>query len=150
MTEFPTGTVTLLFTDIEGSTKLLRRAGARYPRFLQDHNRLLREAFTAHRGHEVDTAGDGFLVAFSSAEDAVAAAAQVQLVLAEHAWPEDVDVRVRIGIHTGHPGSSEGKYVGLDVHRAARIMAAGHGGQVLVSQSTQRLLDDAQAIPLGE
>ena len=129
----PTGTVTFLFTDIEGSTRLLQQLGDAYAGVLSEHHALLREVWARHRGVEVDTAGDSFFVAFSRASDAVAAAGEAQLALA--AGP----ARVRIGLHTGEPIEGAGGYVGLDVHRAARIAAAGHGGQVLLSQATTDL-----------
>jgi predicted ATPase/class 3 adenylate cyclase len=129
--QLPTGTVTLLFTDIEGSTKLLQELVERYSDVLTKHRRLLRDAFQRHGGVEVDTQGDAFFYAFSEAEDAVAAAAGAQEALAEG------PVRVRIGIHTGAPTATEDGYLGMDVHLAARIMSAGHGGQVLVSEQTR-------------
>jgi predicted ATPase len=135
MTELPTGTVTLLFTDIEGSTRLLDNLGERYVDVLAEHHRLLREAFEHHGGVEANTQGDGFFVVFSSATDAVAAAAEAQRSLA--AGP----VRVRMGLHTGEPALTGEGYVGIDVHRAARIGAAGHGGQIVVSETTRALLD---------
>jgi predicted ATPase/class 3 adenylate cyclase len=142
MTAQPAGTVTLLFTDIEGSTRLLERLGGeRYTEALSLHRHLLRGAFERHGGYEVDYEGDAFFVAFSRAEDAVTAAASAQQALAAADWPEDQEFRVRMGIHTGEPLALPPKYVGLDVHRAARIMAAGHGGQVLLSQTTRDLLD---------
>ncbi|HEY6149205.1 MAG TPA: adenylate/guanylate cyclase domain-containing protein [Gaiellaceae bacterium] len=138
----PTGTVTLLFSDIEGSTRLLQRAGEAYAELLADHRRLLREAFASNRGFEMDNEGDAFFVAFESANDAAAAAADAQRALAAHDWPDEHEIRVRMGLHTGEPQAVDGRYVGLVVHAAARIMAAGHGGQVLVSESTRALLDD--------
>ena len=135
MAELPTGTVTFLFTDIEGSTKLLHELGDEYADVLAEHRRILREAFSAHDGVEVDTQGDAFFVAFPRATDAADAAAESQRALAEG------PVRVRMGIHTGEPIRTDEGYVGLDVHRAARIAAAGHGGQVLVSQTSRDLLD---------
>jgi predicted ATPase/class 3 adenylate cyclase len=135
------GTVTLLFSDIEGSTRLLRRLGDAYAAALSAHRDLIRDAVGRHRGFEVDVQGDAFFVTFGSAYDAVAAAAEVQRALAEHVWPEGSELRVRIGLHTGEPAFVDGRYVGLDVHHGARVMAAGHGGQVLVSQSTRALLD---------
>jgi predicted ATPase len=131
--ELPTGTVTFLFTDIEGSTRLLQELGEAYAEVLAEHRRALRDAWTKHDGIEVDTQGDAFFVAFARASDAVAAAADAQLALA--AGP----VRVRMGLHTGEPLRAEEGYVGFDVHRAARIAAAGHGGQVLLSQATADL-----------
>jgi predicted ATPase/class 3 adenylate cyclase len=151
MADAPSGTVTLLFTDIEGSTKLLQRAGDTYADLLDQHRVLLRSAFDANGGYEVDTEGDAFFVAFPSANDAVAAAAEAQQALARHEWPEDTEIRVRIGVHTGEPRLIEGKYVGLDVHRAARVMAASHGGQVVISHSTRDLLEEGfQLRDLGE
>src|SRR3712207_4764894 len=106
MPALPTGTVTLLFTDIEGSTQLLRRLGDAYAGVLAEHQRLLREAFAAHGGHEVDTQGDAFFAAFPRAVDAVRAAVAAQLTLADHPWPEGGSVRVRMGLHTGEPTST--------------------------------------------
>jgi predicted ATPase len=134
MPELPTGTVTFLFTDIEGSTRLLETLGDDYADVLAEHRRILRDAFAAHDGVEVDTQGDAFFVAFQRATDAAAAAAEAQRVLAEG------PVRVRMGIHTGEPIRTDEGYVGIDVHRAARIAAAGHGGQVLISQTSRDLL----------
>jgi predicted ATPase/class 3 adenylate cyclase len=140
----PLGTVSLLFTDIEGSTQLLQRVGTkRYALLLDRHRRLLREAFAAHGGYEVDCEGDAFFVAFPSAAGAIDAAATAQRALASEAWPDDATVRVRVGVHTGEPLAAPPKYVGIDVHRAARIMSAAHGGQVLVSDTTRELLRDA-------
>jgi predicted ATPase/class 3 adenylate cyclase len=131
----PTGTVTLLFTDIEGSTRLLHELGDAYADVLAEHRAVLRAAFERHNGVEVDTQGDAFFVAFAGAQEAVAAAAEAQAALA------DGGVRIRIGVHTGEPLVTKEGYVGTDVHRAARIMSAGHGGQVLISQTTHDLLD---------
>ncbi len=111
---------------------------------MQEHQRLLRAAFVAHGGHEVDTQGDSFFVAFASARDALLAAVEGQLALSSHRWPEGVQVKVRMGLHTGQVVASGDRYTGLAVHRAARIGAAGHGGQVLVSQATQTLLEDEE------
>jgi len=135
MAELPTGTVTFLFSDIEGSTKLLHELGDGYADVLAEHRRSLRKAFGAHDGVEVDTQGDAFFVAFARATDAAAAAAESQHALA------DGPVRVRMGIHTGEPIRTDEGYAGMDVHRAARIAAVGHGGQVLVSQTSRDLLD---------
>jgi predicted ATPase/class 3 adenylate cyclase len=141
MRQLPTGTVTLLFTDIEGSTRLLQELGReRYVRALEQHRRLLREAFVRFGGVEVEVQGDSFHFAFATATDAVRAAAAGQLALVDHDWP-DAPIRVRMGIHTGAPVVSGGLYAGLDVHRAARVMSVGHGGQVLISQATRDLLD---------
>ena len=151
MSELPRGTVTLLFSDIEGSTRLLQRMGDAYADLLDVHRRLLGEAFARHRGFVVDNEGDAFFVAFDSANDAVAAAADAQLALARHDWSEGDEIRVRMGLHTGEPRAIDGRYVGLAVHAAARVMSAGHGGQVLVSESTRALLDDRfQLHDLGE
>jgi predicted ATPase/class 3 adenylate cyclase len=135
MAELPTGTVTFLFTDIEGSTKLLKELSDDYSTVLAEHRRILRDAFVAHDGVEVDTQGDAFFVAFARATDAVAAAAGAQRGLAGG------PIRVRIGIHTGEPLRTDEGYVGMDVHRAARIAAVGHGGQVLISQSARDLVE---------
>jgi peptide/nickel transport system substrate-binding protein len=141
--ELPVGTVTFLFTDIEGSTQLLKTLGGEgYGHALDDHRRILREAFAEHDGREIDTQGDSFFAAFRRAKDAVACAIACQRRLADHAWPGDADLRVRMGIHTGEPAMGGERYVGMGVHRAARICAAGHGGQVLVSQTTRELLRD--------
>jgi predicted ATPase/class 3 adenylate cyclase len=142
MAELPSGTVTFLFSDVEGSTRLLTRLGDRYGEVLGEHQRLLRAAFDEHRGREVHTEGDGFFVAFARASDAIAAAVGAQRSLASQRWPEGVDVRVRMGVHTGEAKVRLDDYVGLDVHRAARICAAGHGGQVLISSSTRELVAD--------
>jgi DNA-binding NarL/FixJ family response regulator/class 3 adenylate cyclase len=142
MNELPSGTVTFLFSDVEGSTVLLRRLRDRYSDVLGDHRRLLRDAFAEHGGHEVGTEGDSFFVAFTNPASALAAAASAQRSLAAHEWPEDADVRVRMGVHTGTVSISDGHYVGLAVHRAARICGAGDGGQILVSQATRSLLHD--------
>jgi predicted ATPase/class 3 adenylate cyclase len=151
MAELPTGTVTLLFTDIEGSTRLLQRAGDAYAELLRRHRTLLADAFTGRRGVVVDSEGDAFFVAFSSAKDAVVAAADAQRALHEHDWPGGEEIRVRMGLHTGEPRLVEGRYVGLDVHHAARVMGVAHGGQVLVSETTRALLDDgARLRDLGE
>src|SRR5947208_2786528 len=133
MPELPRATVTLLFSDIAGSTHLLQHLGERYAGVLEEHRRLLRAAFAAQGGCEVGTEGDSFFVTFSRASDAVAAAAAAQRALAAHPWPEGAPVTVRMGLHTGAPQLTEAGYVGLDVHRAARISAAGHGGQILLS-----------------
>jgi YVTN family beta-propeller protein len=144
MPEVPSGAVTFLFTDIEGSTRLVKQLRDRYGEVLRDHQRLLREAFAAHGGYEVDTQGDSFFVAFSSAREALLAAVEGQLALLSHEWPEGVEIKVRMGLHTGQAVAHDGRYTGLAVHRAARIGAAGHGGQILVSHSTQTLLEDEE------
>jgi predicted ATPase/serine/threonine protein kinase/DNA-binding CsgD family transcriptional regulator len=137
----PTGTVTLLFTDIEGSTRLLERLGDSYADVLAECRQLLRATFQEWNGREVDTQGDAFFIAFARATDAVLAAVDVQRALSAHPWPEGVAVRVRMGLHTGEPTLTHEGYVGLDVNRAARIMSAGHGGQVLLSQTTANLVE---------
>ena len=142
MAQLPTGTTTFLFADIEGSTRLLTRLRGRYADVLDEHRRLLRAAFAERDGREVDTEGDALFVAFARASDAIAAAVEAQRALASHGWPEGADVRVRMGLHTGEAEVRDGDYVGLDVHRAARICSAGHGGQVLISRSTRELVID--------
>jgi predicted ATPase/class 3 adenylate cyclase len=143
MPEPPSGVVTLLFSDIEGLTRLLRRIGSdTYAGLLAEHRRLLDEAFARHDGFRVGSEGDAFFVAFASAGDAAAAAGEAQRALAEHPWPEQTEIRVRMGLHSGEPRLIDCNYVGLDVHQAARVMAAGHGGQVLLSEATRGLLDD--------
>src|SRR5438874_3447227 len=140
----PSGTVTFLFTDIEGSTRLLHELGGSYADALAEHRRVLREAFARHGGVEVDTQGDAFFVAFARASDALAAASESQDALSTG------PIRVRMGVHTGEPIATDEGYVGIDVHRAARIAAAGHGGQVLVSQSTRDLCGGDGLRDLGE
>src|SRR5947207_2648746 len=151
MSELPVGRVTLLFTDVEGSTRLLQRVGGRYADLLEQHRGLLRSAFRRWDGVEVDIEGDAFFVAFASAESAVAAAADAQRALTTHPWPDDAEIRVRVGIHTGQVRQVGQGYVGLDVHRAARVMAAGHGGQVLLSNATRKELGEGASLrDLGE
>jgi len=148
MAELPAGTVTFLFTDIEGSTKLLQRLGAAgYAPVRDTHHRLLRKTSARHGGVEVDTQGDAFFLAFATATGALEAAAAVQRAFAAHPWPDGSPVQVRMGLHTGTPLVTGEGYVGLDVVRAARIAAAGHGGQVLLSQTTRNLVE--QALPEG-
>jgi class 3 adenylate cyclase len=132
----PRGTVTFLFTDIEGSTDLARQFRARFGRVRSEHRQLLRDAFSRNEGHEIDTAGDGFFVAFERAGDAVAAAIDAQRALA------DGSVRVRMGLHTAEPYLDDEGYVGVGVHRAARICAAGHGRQILLSNTTAGIVED--------
>ena len=143
----PGGVVTLVFTDIEGSTRLVQALGDRWTSLLHDHRVIMRDAWNAWNGHEMGTEGDSFFVSFPSASDAVAAAVQSQRALAAHSWPEGARIRVRIGMHTGEPTVVAGDYVGVDVHRAARIASAGHGGQVLLSKVTRDLVE--QAAPGG-
>ena len=146
----PVGTVTLLFTDVEGSTRLLERLGTQtYAEVLEQHRQLLRDAFSGHEGYEFGTEGDALFVAFARAGDAVAAAAAGQQALAAAEWPDGVELRVRMGLHTGDPLPAGSNYVGIDLHRAARIMSAGHGGQVVVSASTRALVD-GELRELGE
>jgi predicted ATPase/class 3 adenylate cyclase len=145
----------LLFTDIEGSTHLLQQLDERYALVLAECRHLLRAAFQRWSGYEIDTSGDAFFVVFAGASDAITATVEAQRLLASHSWPEGVAVRVRMGLHTGEPSLTPEGYVGLDVHRAARIMSAGHGGQVLLSQTTcnlveQDLPDDVSVRDLGE
>jgi predicted ATPase/class 3 adenylate cyclase len=151
----PTGTVTFFFSDIEGSTKLVEALGERYADVLQRHRAALREAFAEHGGVERGTEGDSFFVAFADAGAAVAAAVAATRNLAAVDWPDEHPVRVRIGLHTGEGRLVDGDYVGLDVHRAARIAAAGYGGQVLISESTRILAErslepDVSLRDLGE
>ncbi|MFN2274634.1 MAG: ABC transporter substrate-binding protein, partial [Anaerolineales bacterium] len=155
MSAYPSGTVTFLFTDIEGSTELLKQLGEGYADLLKDQRRILRGTFRRWDGQEVDTQGDAFFYAFPRATAALKAAAEVQRELHYHAWPESVTVRVRMGLHTGEPldVSDEG-YIGMDVHRAARIAHAGHGGQILLSETTAPLIldqipEDSHLVELG-
>ena len=147
MPELLTGTVTFLFSDIEGSTRLLQDLGDGWPPVLARHQELMRAAFAAERGEEFGTEGDSFFVAFPTAPGAVAAAAAAQRALAAEPWPPDADIRVRIGLHTGEAEVSAESYVGIDVHRASRIASAGHGGQVLLSDATRTLVQ--HALPAG-
>ncbi|HJQ50795.1 MAG TPA: adenylate/guanylate cyclase domain-containing protein [Gaiellaceae bacterium] len=141
MTTLPGGTVTFVFTDIEGSTRLLQELGDEaYGRVAGDHRRLVRQTFGEHGGTEIDTQGDAFFFSFPRARDAVAAAVDAQRALRDHEWPDGSEVRVRMGLHTGEPHMGEEGYLGLDVVRAARISAAGHGGQILISETTRALL----------
>ncbi|MGN6379883.1 MAG: ABC transporter substrate-binding protein [Gaiellales bacterium] len=135
--------MTFLFTDIEGSTRLLREVGAGvFGRILVEHDRLVREAVAASGGHVVDTQGDAFFAAFGAAADAVGAALAVQHAMCAHGWPGGAQVRLRMGVHTGQPEWSEGRYLGLDVHLGARIAAAASGGQILMSEATHSALND--------
>ncbi|HEU0335373.1 MAG TPA: adenylate/guanylate cyclase domain-containing protein [Gaiellaceae bacterium] len=143
----PGGTVTFVFTDIEGSTELLKRLGDGYAGLVAEHRRIVRDEFGSRGGQEVDTQGDAFFFCFASARDAVAAAVAAQRALAETAWPGGSELRVRMSLHTGEPVVGEEGYVGIDVVRAARICAAGHGGQVLLSATTAGLV--AGRLPEG-
>jgi len=140
MLELPSGTVTFLFSDIEGSTGLVQRFGDRWGEILAAHNRIMRESFVAVGGKEVDRQGDAFFAVFSSARHAVAAAVNAQRALSEHGWPDGAELRVRMGIHTGEPAVGEEGYLGVDVVRAARICAEARGGEVLVSETTKSLV----------
>ena len=144
MSDLPTGTVTFLFSDIEGSTQLLKRWGKRYGEALAIHRQILRTAARQHGGEEVDRQGDSFLFAFQRADGAAASAIAGQRALADHDWPAGGDLRVRMGIHTAEPTLSDEGYYGLGVHRAARVMSAAHGGQVLLSRATSSVLEDAE------
>jgi predicted ATPase/class 3 adenylate cyclase len=150
----PTGTVTFCMTDIEGSTRLLADLGTEYARLLLDHHAIVRGELARHSGVEVSTEGDSFFCVFRSAVDAVRTAVGVQRCLAAHPWPAGREVRIRIGIHTGEGTTAGDGYVGMDVHRVARVSAAGHGGQVLLTAATEALLeghwpDGTSAVPLG-
>jgi YVTN family beta-propeller protein len=138
----PAGTITFLFTDIEGSTALAKRLRDRYGELLEQHQLLLRAAFEGHEGLEIDTQGDSFFFAFARAKDAVVAVVEAQRALTAHGWPEGDEVHVRMGLHTGEPTVGEHGYTGFGVHRGARIAAAGHGGQVLLSNATRELVED--------
>ena len=155
MGDQPRGTVTFLFTDIEGSTELVRKLGERYVDTLAEHRQLVRAAFAEHEGWEIDTQGDAFFVAFDRVRDAVLAGADIQRALAAQLSSAEVSPRVRIGLHTTEPQIWSEGYVGMGVHRASRICASGHGGQVLVSRSTAGLvadeeLDGISLLDLGE
>jgi predicted ATPase/class 3 adenylate cyclase len=136
----PRGTVTLLFTDIEGSTRLLEELGDSYAALIADHHHLVDDAAARHDGSRVDAAGDGLFYSFPTTRGALAAALEAQRALSAHEWPSAADVRVRMGLHTGEPLSAQTGYVGIDVHRASRICSAGHGGQILVSEAVHALV----------
>lgn len=155
MSNLPSGTVTFLFTDIEGSTRILQQLGEEYGTLIAGHHQLLRQACETHHGRVIDTQGDSFFVVFPSAIDAINAVVQSQRELASHPWPDGIPLRVRMGLHTGEPQISTFGYIGIDVHRAARIAAAAHGGQVLLSQTTYDLIqselpEDVTLRDLGE
>ncbi len=155
MSSLPSGTVTFVFSDIEGSTTLLKRLGERYDGVLSDHRRLMRESFTERGGVEIDRQGDAFFFAFSRARDAVEAAVEAQRAHAAHDWPEDCAVLVRMGLHTGEPAVGSEGYLGLDVVRAARLCTVGNGGHVLLSETTRALVgaslpEGVSIFPLGE
>ena len=143
----PTGTLTFLFTDIEGSTRLVQALRSRYNDVLDEHHRLLREVFTEHGGVEVSTEGDAFFVVFTSPVAAVESVVASQRALDEHAWGEDIAVRVRMGLHTGEASLFGDDYGGIDVHRTARIASAAHGGQMLLSDATRALVEPS--LPSG-
>jgi len=147
MSAFPTGTVTFMFTDIEGSTRLVQDLGDRWPELLEVHNELAREALAAHDGVLIRTEGDAVFATFEQAADGVAAAVDFQRRLGEASWPDDGVIRVRMGLHTGAGVLGGDDYVGLDVHRAARIASTGHGGQIVVSDATATLV--GQLLPEG-
>jgi class 3 adenylate cyclase len=140
LSALPSGTVTFLFSDIEGSTRLLEQLGDRYADLLGEHRRILRERLGEADGQEIDTQGDAFFFSFTRAKDAVSGAVAAQRALAEHDWPDGLAVKTRMGLHTGEPSVGEEGYVGLDVVRAARICSAGHGGQILLSETTRALV----------
>jgi class 3 adenylate cyclase len=156
MPQLPSGTVTFVFSDIEGSTALLRRLGdAAFAELLRTHRRLVRETFAAHDGQEIDTQGDAFFYSFSRARSALAAAVAVQRAHADEPWPEGASVRIRLGLHTGEPAVGDEGYTGLDVVRASRIAATGRGGQVLLSETTRAIVasdlpDGVELRPIGE
>src|SRR5919106_1809901 len=143
----PGGTVTFVFTDIEGSTELVTRLGEEYRELLNTHHRLLREPFSARGGVGASTGGDAFFVLLTAAPQAVAAAVEAQRAVSQHPWPDGVDVRVRIGIHSGEAAFGGDNYVGVDLHRASRIMAAAHGGQIVLSAATHALSE--HGAPVG-
>jgi class 3 adenylate cyclase len=156
MPNLPSGTVTFLFSDIEGSTSLLKQLGdADYAGLVSLHRRLVRETFGGYGGQEIDTQGDAFFYSFPRARDAVAGAVDVQRAHATAKWPRDVRVRLRIGLHTGEPAVGDEGYTGLDVVRASRLAAIGRGGQVLLSDTTRAIVandlpDGVRLRPMGE
>jgi class 3 adenylate cyclase len=156
MPNLPSGTVTFVFSDIEGSTALLKRLGdERYAELLAAHRRIVRETFALHHGEEIDTQGDAFFYSFPRARDAVAAAVDVQRAHVREPWPDGAAVRIRLGLHTGEPAVGDEGYTGLDVVRASRIAAVAHGGQVLLSETTRAIVagdlpDGVDLRPLGD
>jgi class 3 adenylate cyclase len=155
MTQLPAGTVTFAFTDLEGSTALVKSLGDRYGEVLAQHRQIVREVFGASGGTEIDTQGDAFFYAFPRARDAVASAVEVQRAHAAAEWPAGATVRVRIGLHTGEPAVGEEGYHGLDVVRAARICTVARGGNVLMSETTRALVGSSlprgvSVFPIGE
>jgi class 3 adenylate cyclase len=147
MAALPVGTVTFVFSDIEGSTDLMKRLGTSYADLIADHRRIVRDTFERHQGIEIDTQGDSFFFVFARARDAVAAAVELQRAHAEHEWPEGETVRVRMGLHTGEPAVGKEGYLGVDVVRAARLSATGAGGSVLLSETTRALV--GSSLPEG-
>jgi class 3 adenylate cyclase len=147
MSGLPSGTVTFVFSDIEGSTALLKVLGDRYSDVLSDHRRIMRESFTARGGVEIDTQGDAFFFAFPRARDAVSAAVEAQRLHAKHDWTDGRTVRVRMGLHTGEPAVGSEGYLGIDVVRAARLCTVGRGGQVILSETTRALV--GSSLPEG-
>ena len=153
MSELPSGTVTFLFSDVEGSTRLMQRLGDSWGEALAAHNRVLRDAFEAGGGREVDRQGDAFFAVFPRARDAVAAAVAAQRALADEPWPDETSLRVRMGLHTGEPSVGDEGYLGVDVVRASRICALARGGQILVSEATRALVrggDGLELVDAGE
>jgi predicted ATPase/class 3 adenylate cyclase len=150
VTALPTGTLTLLFSDIEGSTALLHRLGPRWGEALSQQRAIMRAAFGTHHGVEMGTEGDSFFVVFRSAHDAVGAAVEAQRALQEHTWSNDAELRVRVGIHTGEPERHEDGYIGADVHRAARIGSTANGGQIVVSGATRKLVGDLAGVTIRD
>lgn len=147
MATLPAGTVTFVFSDIEGSTGLLKRLGERYAELIAEHRRIVRETFGAQAGVEIDMQGDSFFFAFARARDAATAAVEAQRAHAEQAWPDGEYVRVRMGLHTGEPAVGAEGYLGVDVVRAARLCATGQGGHVLLSEATRALI--GSSLPEG-
>lgn len=142
MPALPSGTLTLLFSDIESSTVAVNRLGARWGEALDAQRRILRSVFDEHGGHEMGTEGDSFFIVFASARHALMAAVEGQRLLYQHEWPDGVPVRVRMGMHTGEPTQHDEGYFGIDVHRAARVAAIAHGGQIVISEATRQLVSD--------
>ncbi len=144
----PSGDVTFVFSDIEGSTRLLKRLGDRYDAIHERHAELLRHAWRSHDGHEVHTEGDSFFVAFTNPADAIAACAEGQRLLSAEPWPDDGVVRVRMGIHSGLASPRNGDYLAVAVNRAKRVSDAAHGGQVLVAEESAVVVEDAPDVSL--
>jgi YVTN family beta-propeller protein len=142
--------LTFLFTDMEGSTRLLHTIGDDYASVLAEHQRLMREAFAHHNGQEIDTQGDSFFVVFPTPDDAIRSAIEAQRALGKHGWPDGVLVKVRMGMDTGPAAITQGRYTGRVIHRAARVSAAGHGGQILVSDASELLLASRDGFSLRD